>query len=444
MMSKTTRYGIVLILIGLSFATGWSQQKTLFKQVVERFGPKAKGIWVQFYKGKADDSQPVLFCVGNDDVIYKGFYTFDGSSQKHFFEGKKQKGPSVNWLETDAEGNITGYIKGTLEKREAQLRWIDLSRQFARDFTLTRTRYPKAGMQNCSDGLWLKTLEGSLLHSPCMIVLQHENEGIVRGIIRFEKSYSSHDLKGTCADATCRNILLHLSDNYGNNLGDIKLQQQPDNTYRATIKEQIDQTNTSSLSQEQHFPILCGQRNGKPFGYAYTYPYLDKKRFDRWLGLRFKRWISDISAKIQEEEGEYLEQVGDQAIGWVDIEYLGPKFAGGFITFYDPLEDTAHREGFIFDFRDEKPTPLNELFDDYPVAKMLLDKEIDRSRKKLMGRADDLTRQWLEKQAFDIACIRAEGFCFSTGYDGIFGERKIIVPYRVVASLLKDKRLLKL
>ncbi len=445
-MKCVWRHGIFIFLLGLPAFYLHAQPKTLFRQVVDRFGSDAKGIWVQFYKGKANDSQPVLFCIGNNGKEYKGFYRYKGEEKLHLFEGKKEEGTSIKWVETNEDGEIIAYLNGSIDASKAQLLRMDLSRQFAREFHLQRTRYPKAGMKNCSEGLWLQTIEGELLESPCKLVLQHENEGLVRGVLQFKKTHSSHDIVGKCLHPDCQSILLHLMDPYGNSLGDIKLRQKnPEgNKYIASLKGKVGEMQDFELASVKRYPLLCGPGDNGADKYFYTYPFLDKKRFDRWLGLRFKAWVTEVRSKLKELDSDDLEASDDRAMAWVDIEYLGPKYVSGFLNFYNPIEKSSYREGFIFPFKEDEPRSLEDLLDDFTMARTRLDKEIKRKKERIIRRSDALTAEWLRGQAFDKVCIRAEGFCFSTDFNGIFGERKIVVPYSIVSEYLKDKRLLKL
>jgi len=427
---------ILFVLVSLS-AIG--QRADLDRQVEDLFGPEATGIWIRYYKGKVNGLNDVLLALGHDGEQYKGFYKYLKSGQTYYLNGQR-KGEKFECIEFLENGEQTGLLKGSINDDTLLAERFDNREKYLQTFDLARLKKMDLGLVDCSNGLWLKALEGDVLNDHTRILLQKEPEGLLKGIIQFNDKVSTYDLKGECLDKDCREARLNLFNPIGKSLGSFNMKQLEDEMYEISLNKTSQEKSLYRVELKNTYPLHCSTYQGVEMAYNYIFPVMDDPDFNEWMLAHFKSWLTPLLTAGDSIGWDPEMPDKEMALAWMDVEYLGPKWISGFITFYDPTTTRSKREAFIYHFKKKKNIVWTDLVQDISTTKVNIDHFILQEKEKMKLRESKAAAQWITEEAFDDVCIRKDGFCFSSGFNGIFGERKIIMPYVFIKPYLKSKR----
>ena len=325
--------------------------QSLEEDVRDLFVSKASIEWVRTMEGTINDMHPVTMTIGYDGGAYRGIVEYSDVGQFQL-QGAVRNG-ILTMQEIDPDGNVTGIIKGQIERDRFNGSWwsVDMTRSadialMDKGLILLERFEPEF--------LILRGMAGEE-SMDCMLSIESPN--VISGI--WQRDNECVRLLGECDDFLCKEITLVVTE--GDLQGALIVCTENDRGYRVTVRG-TDKPISGQAEVTSVFPI------SRTFDADYSslidlaYPAIPDGAFADWMSARLSTWYDrTIRTAHQEEVGGADSRWQINASAWVDVFLYEDNMLSGVITYYNAELQQYEREAFIYDLKAEGTISISEL-----------------------------------------------------------------------------------
>ena len=392
--------------------------------VLSQFDNQERGIWINQYEGRMDDLSYVYLVLGYNQHDYKGLLQQKGVDDWHLHG--EIDGGNLNLLVSTEEGDVIGYIRGTIQDSSILAVLSLKSERTERQMLLSRVLNPSIA-ESCGDQMWLRTFSGRLMDENIRLALQKEEASSLTGLIYFAKQSMSYTLNGECLDDACLNAEVELVNTKEVSLGKLRITKTDSTPYEVILSE----FRSEDLELTQDLPMICGSHFYQDQRLSYVYPYFDNKKIDNWFKSNVTRWLSSFG----QNELSDTNSKGDYRL-WVDFDFIGDKMLSGTMTFKN-VDGSMDRESFIFPVSGKGDIDIINWIESKEEWRRTLNEIIASEKQRMLKEFPPDAQAWIGIQKFDLYSIRKEGLCLKSDFDPIYGDWKIMIPWSIVEDFFK-------
>lgn len=390
--------------------------QTVEEDVRRLFAFKANIEWVRSLEGAVNNIHPMQLHLGYDGSAYRGLVTYEGIEAPFELQGTR-RGDVLTMQELDSEGNVTGVIKGHLERDRFNGAWWsdDMTRSadvslMDRGLILLERFEPR-----------FMIIEGNAGDQRIDFALSMESPLVISGT--WQRSKECVRVLGECDDFLCDNIRLIVLE--GEMSGAVISMSEAGKKYSVKIHGGHQPLN-GSAEVTYRTPLKINSAGGYHFLTDMAYPEIRQGNFESWIGSRMDTWYNQTISNVADREEHFPSNRWSlSASGWIDIYLYEDDLLSGMLTYFDTDKESYAREAFIYDLRDGREVELSEL-----------DKRGGTLLKQLQSHVRSETRN---AEDFVHVMLCESGFVLSTDFDSVEGDEAACVPFDKVEDILRKR-----
>lgn len=433
-------YRTVLTLFSLlSICTLSAQTEHMEANVRALFNKPEKIKWVQHYHGLFDELNEVAITLASDGKVCKGQMIYLQSKEQFWLNGSLKK----NWLklqEVDTDLQVTGYLQGEYNNGVMELDWSNHDHSLGGTISLKRLNQAAKTLKSLPSKKWLRNYKGIAFGKTVELLLQNDGQNGLRGVAYFIEDHRSYSLKGDLLENG--SLKLYLRNSHSKAKGNIEGIMKKDGQISANFYNTEGRRSPTILSMEESIPLHCTEYADYISVYDITYPQTQHQDFNRWISNIAQQWLSNCQKHSQKVR--LINQNPDpklrssvRAYAWSDVDIYTDRLISGFITFDNTWTLEPQGKAFNYDFVQKREITLEDIFVDNFDHQEFVHTYINQEIGQHKYYKDFEYRNWLAKQRFPFFTIRKDGICFSTFFDTLYGQQKIIVPFSRLKPYLK-------
>ena len=414
------------------FADANAQEVSYHKKILSLFGEDVIGVWIKHYRGQIDELNDAYMALGNDEKMYRGILVQNGNEEL-IVEGSYDV-RKLQLLVLNGDEVVIGYIKGQIMDSLIVADLFNNDHSMIRKLKLRRQIRPTES-DNCSEGKWIRQLEGKVLDEDVEIIIQKEELGLLSGLITFNDKKVSYHLQGECTDDLCQESNLRLKNERKINLGALNVSQGADDSCYISIGRNSDDVIRYPIKKIQEWNVLCKTTMKGQNRINYILPMWSGNAYRTWIKNKVFRWQQVILKNIN---GNDRFSLMNEYRAWVDLDFVNEKLISGTLTYTNPKGNGFRREAFTFASNGDGPINISDAFKDEQLSDRTLNEFINKEKSLAVEEGDEVEYiNWIGKQRFKHKSIKKEGLCLKSDYSLIFGEREFVIPWTLLEKMMR-------
>ncbi|MFZ1748812.1 MAG: hypothetical protein WAU01_01410 [Saprospiraceae bacterium] len=417
-----------------------AQKKYTKSDVRQMFPASTKNLWINYLSGTIDGTHIVDMIIGTDGQTCKGVYTMRNSQVSFIFEGEEID-DQVHLIEYNTDMRASGFLKGRYDGEIFEGDWLNgdknltfvVKLSFVNSFEVFQ---PKKCLQKQWQRLYsalidnqsvqLSIAKDELEYKLCLRQQDKRMKSTVKGkgkrVEMLEFDFENTVLKDKW-------IMIDTST-----LEKIDIVSIDENQYQSTY----------SVKADAILDFECFEYADYTTRMECVLPVSQNKKFNKYIEDYFTSWFTDNTKRLQSIKKDDVgtkDRWKESASGWVDIDLFTGELISGNMYMNTSLAQGTQKKSFIYDLKNNKLIQLVDFFDDKVDCKGYFENIISDKKKNIPWKQE--LKSWISQQDFAFVTLKDIGFCFSTDFNTIYGEREILIPYEDVEISIKDKYLLK-
>ncbi len=397
--------------------------------------------WFRHYHGRIDGLNEVSVALGYDGKKCKGFLTYLRSKEALQLEGTL-KNNLISLEEINREGAVSGSIKGELKGERIMAEWTNIGASVAGFIQLEEVSEEIKTPSYCGDQMWVRCFKGQLAEDKVRLIVQRIEEGQLRGIAYLQNEDRSYRVFGEINEEDKYRLVLQSEDYEA--VAEIQGAFQGLTHQRAVFKRGDQAEQYLLLDLENNLYMGCVEYADYLSSYDVTYPKTLDADFNQWMEKEVETWVQSCREYTQTvREIHYKPQPplrsSIRAYAWSDIDYYSPRLISGLLTFNNTWTIEPEGRSFNFDLENGQEIMLTDLFRKDFEANIFVLEYLHQHQLEYQWYQDSAYRKWLAGRDFPYFTIRAEGICFGTAFNAVYGRHELTIPYEELKPYLKRK-----
>ena len=430
----------VLTFLALFFFCLLSAQTERMQQEVLELFEKPKNVeWVQHFRGYFDDFNEVAVTLAYDGKYCKGQLRYLQSKESFWLSGSIKKGV-LQLQEVDRQMQTTGFLQGEIQQFPLHLEWKNYNQTIGGNLVLHRNNLQTEQKRSADREQWIRTYRGMVFNKPLELLLQNDGQNGLRGIAYFEEDQRSYQLKGDLLENG--RIKLYLRNNHARPRGSIEGILKNNGQISANYYNQEGRRSPSLFSVEEDLPLKCKAYADYISSYDITFPETPHLAFNHWMEQISEEWINNCrqyAHQVKQINYTATPQMRStiRAYAWSDLELYTDRLMSCFVTFNNTWTYQQEGKAINYDFVKQQEITLEDIFIAEFDHQAFIRQYLNRSIGQHTLYNDYEFRKWLAQQAFPYFTIRKEGLCFSTVFNTVYGQQRIVIPYEQLRPYFK-------
>ena len=407
--------------------------------VLELFDKPKKVKWMQHYRGRIDDLNDIAVTLAFDGKQCKGTLLYLRSKTSFTLEGQIKKGV-LKLKEIDKKGQVSGHIKGKVIEGEIIGEWSNHNNSFGGSLFLEKTDKSIDVPSYCGNNKWIHHYTGEFQDKASDLILQKESDNYLKGNLYLAATGKSYALNGFLEENGL--FSLKITDDYRNKKGVMTGSLVEAHALNASFNTTSGYQGLATYTLHSELLVGCVEFADYLSSYDITYPKLQHRQFNNWIDAVSNNWISncrnyaDEVRKKNKTETPAL-RASLRAYAWTDLDLLSDQLISGFITFSNTWSSGRVGQSFSFDLKKGKEITFDNLFKPEFDYRRYIWNELNRKIKKHPMYKNEGFRSWISALEFPYFTIRKEGVSFSSGFDTIYGQQRITIPFKDLKPYLR-------
>lgn len=388
--------------------------------------------WSRHYAGAISGDQLITISlvknVASDEVVGRLFYIKSNFSLP--LKGKLI-GDEISLDETGPTGALSGSIKAYLNENGINGEWRNFNNRIGGSLKLKKVSTEQEARNLHLEGHQVYFYEGRYGNFPIKMFLFEDKHGRTLGNLFLSSQNKTYELSGTSVSGKVK-ISLKTEDHTeeGTIHGSI------DENGLLTAQMEVKGVNHSiSLSPKKTIPLTRYTFADYSSSISIVYPKFGLSPIDNYIASNFKAWQEELTGYLHDQKKPSIELTPEQrasnrAYNWFDIDYLTDRLASIHFTSGTTWEDEFTDFSVNFDLQSGKPIFKEDLFTNIDSMERFLAHYIPTELAKLAFNEDPFYGKFIKDLAFDQISLKKEGVSFRSGFNSLYGEQSVTVPYK--------------
>jgi hypothetical protein len=373
------------------------------------------------YRGWADDVFPMKICLDLSNAKdVQGNYTFVHTNLNFDLQGFR-KGDTIQLLEFDESGLISGYLFLNIQSDQLIGKWVNTTKSLESEIQCFDPGR-KFVSDNCASNKWIKSIEFPSSDGPTKVVLIRSAQHIAYGYMSGPHGGTDH-IRGICLDRVCSELSIESSKALGD-ITRIQFQGRDEATLVADNGKKTVGTVTDIWS------LNCQSKIAYTGSADIQYPVIDEV-FQKYILGRVEAWMQEIDFRRKLEFGDPSDlpenRWASRFYSWLEIDLINDRFISGVLELIGP---DGGVDGFAFNYDMGKKEFMD--IDKYLKG----DLNVEDLSVSFHGYNDKYIPKW------KYTTISQNGIVLRTAYDPIFGFHRATLSFeeydkQIKGSLIK-------
>ncbi|MCB0661857.1 MAG: hypothetical protein KDC24_03880 [Saprospiraceae bacterium] len=429
--------GIICLIYSLLPA----QSPELVQQARAQFDKKYNLVWTKQFKGRFNDYNDIAIALAYDGLYCKGVWQFLKSRETFRLDGTIE-GKNLLLNETDEEGNITGYLQGTLDGNNFVGSWSRLDNQFGVPVSWELSERQSLLPSYCGENKWINRYTGVLGGKTLELILQKVHGDFVQGKLYLEDKNITYDVSGqaVAAGSTYLQLRNYLDEPSGYLLVDLHNQV----SFKAIWEDEKKNKLEGNFDLSGRLIIGCLEY-ADFFGVCdIMFPKSNQSAFNKYIETFAEEFASDCRAFLRQKSKELTKdpdlRISYYANGWFETEFFNREIISGIQEFSASWEKEPVMIPVNYHLPSGKVITFEDIFREEYDMPYFVEKVVRKEMEKHpLYKSDPSFRAWIKKVDFPFFTLRREGIYFSTGFNAVYGRQGITIPFSKLRSFLKKK-----
>lgn len=428
------RYYLLLLIFLLASPDKIIAQSPSAEVLKSLFPYPEQGIWLLHFTGFNQYGEPLQLSLAHDQKNVHGLLQNFNTHQRWKIEGLWQMS-AMNTIVADSSGNRLGQMKSFLRDSVLTADIIMDHDQMASSFKLKQTAMYSNEFPPCPLSIVYK--EYKTVSGKISLGMRVYEDGAITGFVSNLMDSTASWFSGTCQSAECKSALVIFRD--CNSVKKYKAKMIMSDSNRVELQNiSGGKFGDVILSLERVLHFNC--KNEIQMGLQSTsrYPLIEERNFRKWLVEYNRKWNEQI----------YLYALKSLLINqtftleWIPSWYSDQILSGSIIK-YEPGSMTPIEESWNYDIKADEVFNLEDLFEKNSNYRSFLDHYLYEVKVNMCDPLQKELYEFIVSDPFRNYNLLPVGIVFSTGWNPVFGEYKILVPYHVLLDKLKKNGPLK-
>ena len=431
---------ILILLFGLlSFSDSFCQSPDLAAEAKALFNENTKLKWVKDFKGRINNYNDIALAIAYDGWLCKGVIQHVRSGEQFSLDGILEKNQLI-LKEIDANGNISGYLKGSYEKNTFNGNWSNFDNSVGSPIHFRQFESKSLVPSFCGNDKWLRHYTATFGKQAIEIFIQKGEEDRVSGIVFFKQEKKSLNATGNWSKET--GLHLQLRDNYGKNFAKIIAPKISQKELKGSIIYNQKDFINCKFKLSGKLGVGCIEQSDYLSNYDLIFPKTSNAVFNNWI------------ESLVTEEAKNLSKIGNQAIaqkasftpedryqnrsnGWFEVGFFDENLISG-ILFLESTIKSPNAVSVNFDLKNNRLILFEDIFREEYDRNYFVENVIRwELTKHERYSTDPAFRQWIKSVDFPQMILLKNGLHFSTNFNPIYGRQGITIPYEKLKSFVK-------
>ncbi|MEO1513625.1 MAG: hypothetical protein AAFV95_01390 [Bacteroidota bacterium] len=419
-----------------------SAQSSAEEQAVQALFEQPAAIeWIQHYKGRIDDVNDIAVTLGFDGKNCKGHMLYLRSKERFELEGTLQ---NKILLLTEKSGSlVSGHIQAEVLPEGIVGEWHNTDQSIGGQFHLNAVKKPVEFPSYCGDNKWIHFYKGVIVPYESNLLLQKESDNQLRGILFIQRENKSYNLSGQ-ADAYgyFKLAIKDIEEQFrGYLVGKFQKDQLSELKFVTTGGYQKD----AVFRLEEALPVACVEFADFISSYDITYPKTQHVPFNRWMEALTDQWVDKCRNYSKEVRALNDKNTADlrasvRSFAWSDLDFYSAQLISGLLTMNNSWSTQVQTRTINFDFVEGKEILLKDLFREGFNHRTFIDFHLRKQVKNLpLYKQSDTYRKWVAQLEFPHFTIRQDGLCFSSDFNAIYGQQRVLISYEALRPYLRKE-----
>lgn len=428
------RFIVCLSILTLVSSMLPAQQVDPFHQIrhiIDLFGTKNKGLWIQVYSGWSHKGERYALVLGHDLNAYKGILSRLEKKDSFLVEGAYHQG-QFKLVIQDSTYEHVGFLLAEMYESGLKARWMDSGKETG--LYIEFEKVPREGFAapKCPSRNWYQSFSGIMEKEPVFVQLQSDIDQRVYGTLSVPQKLTGYILSGDCEDPKCKLMKLRMHDYFGERVKEFTIEKINEKQFKTEelFKQQIHITeNWESVTKHS---LVCKNMQLPGIKIYAQYLQLNDREFDQWINGFLDKWAEQVVSYYQNTPVENTKEFS----AYMDIDWIHKDWVTGIFRFDEPWNEETRNLSFNYDRKSNRIISIDELFDkEFDYQKYFEDYLAWKKQEMMSVNTSGRFKLYVQTEGFKHWTLRPEGFCFSSDFNRVWGNRKIVIPY----ALLQDK-----
>ncbi len=406
---------------------------TTVRQVIELFGNKSKGLWVQLYSGIGSRGERYVLALGHDQTDCKGIIKFIDRNDSLYLEGRYDPN-QLKLVMQDQHFEHKGFLIAGFFDSGLRVQIMTARKETGSYIEFVKVNREGYEMPQCALNHWYQSFSGIMDRDPIKVQLQSDVDQRIYGTLSKPDKLTGYMLSGECEEPDCKKMNVVMHDFFGERVKEFHLKKIDDRHYQADELFKNATLISENWESEQRYVLKCKNVNLPGIRIYAEYLHLNDREFDLWLNAFLNKWIEQVVSYYQNTPVENTKSFSC----YMDIDWITKDWVSGIFRFAEPWSDGDRNLSFTFDRKSGRVLGIDELFDSSFDYKMYFEEYISWKKQEMASvNTSGRFKLYLQNEGFKHWTLRPEGFSFSSDFSRIWGNRKIIIPYSLLAEKIR-------
>ena len=407
------------------------QSTDLEVQTKSLFSENIRLKWVKQFKGRINDYNDVVIVMGYDGMLCKGILQYIRSGDQFQLDGLLEKDQLI-LKETDSNGNISGYIKGSLVDNTFEGNWSNFNNTIGSPISFEEESNPDLIPSYCGNDKWMRRYTAIFGKEAIELSIQKLQGERVSGMIYFRTENKTYKTAGTWSIEN--GLALQLKDDYGVNIGKLIAPKVSTENFKGSIIYSPTDFINCKFRLNAKLNTGCIENSDYLSMYDLIFPKTSNAAFNNWIedlitgeARNFSKMSNQATATLVALTPENRHYI--RSNGWFEIGFFNDNLLSGILL----LESTIDEKRAIpinFDLTNNRPILFEDIFrkeydHDYFVEKIIR----TAFTKHTLYKKDESFRIWIKSVSFPHMILLRNGIHFSSDFNSIYGRQGITIPY---------------
>ncbi|MBK7810695.1 MAG: hypothetical protein IPI50_05525 [Saprospiraceae bacterium] len=405
-------------------------QNISYDEIKHHFPHPEKGIWIDHYSGYNQFGELIYLSLAHDHHVLYGILKNKTKHQTFSIEGNYKKNKLSAIIADSSEnriGNLSGKIKDSVLTADLFIPHL------AQTIVCKQMSRYSQDLPECPSKNYFS--EYLSQDKNILMTIRKFDDGSLSGMMIHLKDSLGSWFYGSLTTEQWTTANVFMTDY--NSIKRIKsiLEYQNDSI---VILSQNNNPAKISFSQTKKFEFKCKSEILLSLQANSRYPWPEDKSFRKWMQTELQNW----NDKIYNYGIKSLSLYESYTLDFVPV-WWSDQLISGNLRMDEPGENRTIDIPWHYSFRQNESFTLDDIFDKNTNYRTRISQRIESTKQKMTEGTKDKLYEFIISDPFENWCLLPIGLSFQSKWHPVYGEYRIIIPFKEINDLLRKNGPLK-
>ena len=414
-----------------------AQEDKLSKEVLSLFSPAATSGIVRYYC-YFDNKYEVQLYLANNDTEWKGICYYPTGNTKLYLQGEYDD-EKLLLYETDSLNRPAGtwLLDVSAPAKTARWRNIDGSVTFTMPLYVAGEYQDNREYSNNN----LSFYAGKIFGDEYVLTLY--NSGNPKSSLLNVTKHFYINNKTVCLDDNCDKFEILTKD--FDEIKKLYCRKNNDITMKIKITNYLGTISSAVFNLMESLKLENDSYINKDYRFNVNHPVFNDKKINTSFNTEIKQIVNGLKKEMDSivlNKDDFDDRLNTFAEAWFDVDYYSTKLFSGKFFIQKSYDDDILIIPIIFNLKTRKKINIFEQFNSDFNFNFYVKQYINEYVKNLSGEKSKILKNYLTPKNFKYFTVNNAGIVISTGFNTIYGDYKIMIPFKEVENKIKKRSIL--